>query len=178
MSNARWGERRGSYASHAAVVLAFFGAALAGCATEPPERLPPPRTVVAPSVTVQQPSAEGLAILRAAEAQLGVPYRFGGATEAGFDCSGLVFFIHQRLGRPVARTARAQFDTLRAIDRSELTPGDLVFFRLGSGAVDHVGIYAGDGRFVHAPRTGGAVRYDTLDDSYFVRGFAGARRTY
>jgi cell wall-associated NlpC family hydrolase len=161
-----------------ALAVLVCACCFAGCATDPPERLPSPRTVVVPPASAEEPSAEGLEILRAAEAQIGVPYRFGGATEAGFDCSGLVFFVHQRLGRPVARTARAQFDTLRAVDRAELAPGDLVFFRLGAAAVDHVGIYAGGGRFVHAPRTGGSVRYDSLDDPYFVRGFAGARRTY
>jgi murein DD-endopeptidase len=153
---------------------------LAGCATEPPERPRATSGAVVPPAPADQPfeSASGLAILRAAEAQLGVPYRFGGASEAGFDCSGLVFFVHQRLGRPVARTARAQFDASSAVDPSQLAPGDLVFFRLGSGLVDHVGIYAGERRFVHAPRSGGAVRYDSLDEPYFVRGFAGARRTH
>lgn len=155
---------------------------LAGCATAPerpaapaPGTMPPAR---APAAAEPAASPQGRSVLSLAERMVGAPYRFGGATEAGFDCSGLVFYVHRELGLSIARTARAQFESARAVDPDELQVGDLVFFRLGAAIVDHVGIYAGARRFIHAPRTGQSVRYDSLDEPYFSRSFAGARRAY
>jgi cell wall-associated NlpC family hydrolase len=124
------------------------------------------------------PADRGAAVLLAAESRIGAPYRYGGAGPDAFDCSGLVNYAHRQLGITVPRTAAEQFAAATPVPRRDLRPGDLVFFRLQGPAVNHVGIYAGDDRFVHAPQSGGVVRVAGLDDEYFRRGFAGAGRFY
>jgi cell wall-associated NlpC family hydrolase len=124
------------------------------------------------------PADRGAAVLLAAESRIGAPYRYGGAGPDAFDCSGLVNYAHRQLGITVPRTAAEQFAAATPVPRRELRPGDLVFFRLQGPAVNHVGIYAGNDRFVHAPQSGGAVRMAGLDDEYFRRSFAGAGRFY
>jgi len=110
-------------------------------------------------------------------AQVGKPYRYGGADLQGFDCSGLVFFIHRELGFTVPRTAAEQFAASRPVAKRNLLPGDLVFFRTTSkGAVSHVGIYAGEGRFVHAPQTGRLIELRSIDDEYYGPRLVGAGR--
>jgi cell wall-associated NlpC family hydrolase len=112
-------------------------------------------------------------------AQLGVRYRFGGnSPETGFDCSGFVRWVfrdHDTLALPRSSHDMARFDA-PSVDPAALAPGDLVFFRIRGNRVSHVGIYIGDGRFVHAPSRGGAVRVDRLDDRYWKRRWAGAKR--
>ena len=103
---------------------------------------------------------------------LGAPYRYGGTGEGGFDCSGLVLRVYQRLGVRLPRTSRAMFESLPPV--SEPGPGDLVFFSFSGGAVDHVGIYLGGGRFVHASDRGVVV--EPLDAPWYRRAFRGARR--
>jgi hypothetical protein len=120
----------------------------------------------------------GRAVLQAAESRLGAPYRYGGAGPEAFDCSGLVTYAYRQLGVFVPRTAAGQFAAATPVPRGDLRPGDLVFFRLGGREVSHVGIYAGDDRFVHAPQSGGQVRMASLDDDYFRQRFAGAGRLY
>lgn len=123
----------------------------------------------------------GTVIAQQALAQLGAPYRYGGADPAhGFDCSGLVSYAHSREGIRVPRTAAAQFAAARRVDPAALRAGDLVFFRLvpGSREVTHVGIYTGQRRFVHAPQTGRTVGEASLDDPYYRERFAGAGRLY
>jgi len=118
----------------------------------------------------------GAAVLRIAESQIGAPYRYGGAGPDAFDCSGLVSYSFRQLGVAVPRTAAQQFAAATPVDRRDLQPGDLVFFRLAGREVSHVGIYAGSARFVHAPQRGGHVRMASLDDDVFRRGWAGAGR--
>jgi cell wall-associated NlpC family hydrolase len=125
------------------------------------------------------PAADpGHAVLQAAESRLGAPYRYGGAGPDAFDCSGLVTYAYRQLGFAVPRTAAQQFAAATPVPRGDLRPGDLVFFRLDGREVSHVGIYAGDDRFVHAPQSGGEVRMASLDDDFFRRRFAGAGRLY
>jgi len=118
----------------------------------------------------------GEELARRALAYLGAPYRFGGSSPAGFDCSGLVFHVHGRAGVVVPRTAPAQRRAALPVRMDALEPGDLVFFRIGSANVDHVGVYVGDGRFVHAPRSARPVSLERLDDPYYRRKAAGAGR--
>lgn len=109
---------------------------------------------------------------------LGVPYRYGGNTaESGFDCSGFVRAVyHQTLGTLLPRRADEQAAATRVIDRRELQPGDLVFFNTMRRAFSHVGIYVGEGKFIHAPRTGAEVRVEDMRVAYWNTRFNGARR--
>jgi cell wall-associated NlpC family hydrolase len=120
----------------------------------------------------------GTAVLRVAESRIGAPYRYGGAGPDAFDCSGLVAYAHRQAGIVVPRTAAQQFAAATPVERRDLRPGDLVFFRLSGREVSHVGIYAGADRFVHAPQSGGSVRFASLEDDVFRRGYAGAGRLY
>ncbi|MBP9148569.1 MAG: C40 family peptidase [Rhodoferax sp.] len=109
---------------------------------------------------------------------IGVPYRRGGtSTEDGLDCSGLVKTVYaQTLGLILPRRADQQAAATQKIDKTELQPGDLVFFNTMRRAFSHVGIYIGDGQFVHAPKPGSSVRVDNMTQSYWTRRFDGARR--
>ncbi len=107
---------------------------------------------------------------------LGVPYRWGGEDTEGFDCSGLTMVSYRLNGLDLPRNSRAQFDAGRPIKRQGLKQGDLVFFATQGGRrITHVGLYVGDGNFIHAPRAGQTVRIASLDNSYFQRTFVGAR---
>lgn len=99
--------------------------------------------------------------------QLGRPYRYGGSTPEGFDCSGLVRFAYLAQGITVPRTTGEQFRAAQAVKIGKLTPGDLLFFRIDGKTVSHVAIYAGDGRFVHAPQTGKPVETRAMDDPWY-----------
>jgi cell wall-associated NlpC family hydrolase len=109
---------------------------------------------------------------------LGVAYRFGGETpEDGLDCSGLVRHVFQQVtGITLPRTAKEMSGVGGAVARTELVPGDLVFFNTRRFAFSHVGIYVGDARFIHAPRRGRDVEIASLDNSYWGQRFDGARR--
>jgi len=109
---------------------------------------------------------------------LGVPYRYGGnSAETGFDCSGFVRAVYeQSLGKILPRRADEQAAATRVIDRHELKPGDLVFFNTMRRAFSHVGIYVGDGKFIHSPRKGSEVRVEDMRVAYWHSRFNGARR--
>ena len=109
---------------------------------------------------------------------IGVPYRYGGTSaESGFDCSGFVRATYEKtLGQVLPRRAADQAAATQSISRSELRPGDLVFFNTMRRAFSHVGIYVGEGRFVHAPNSGGTVRLDRLDGAWWRDHYTGARR--
>lgn len=109
---------------------------------------------------------------------IGVPYRRGGnSAEDGLDCSGLVKSVYaQTLGLILPRRADQQAAATQKIDKTELQPGDLVFFNTMRRAFSHVGIYIGEGKFVHAPKPGASVRVDSMTQSYWTRRFDGARR--
>ena len=111
---------------------------------------------------------------------LGVPYKRGGTSaETGFDCSGFTRHIFENsIGLVLPRRADEQALSagLLNIKRQELKPGDLVFFNTMKRTFSHVGIYVGDGKFIHSPRTGGEVRIEDMRESYWARRFTGARR--
>ena len=109
---------------------------------------------------------------------IGVPYRRGGnSAETGFDCSGFVrATFEQAMGLVLPRRAEEQAAAASKINRADLQPGDLVFFNTLRRAYSHVGIYLGDGQFIHAPRTGTRVRVESMELSYWKKRFNGARR--
>lgn len=113
-----------------------------------------------------------------AMAFMGVPYRWGGnSADSGFDCSGYVRAVYQQtLGLILPRQAAEQAKSTQQISQDELKPGDLVFFNTMRRAFSHVGIYIGNGKFVHAPRKGAEIRVEDLDASYWKQRFNGARR--
>jgi cell wall-associated NlpC family hydrolase len=123
-------------------------------------------------------ASPGAAALLNAQSRIGTPYRYGGSGPDAFDCSGLVAYAYRQAGVTLPRTAAQQYALARPVPRAELRPGDLVFFRWSGREVSHVGIYAGDGQFVHAPQTGGQVRTASLDDGWYRERYAGAGRPY
>ncbi|WP_459874412.1 C40 family peptidase [Halomonas shantousis] len=144
------------------LLVALF---LSGCAG------PELRTRDDAAITAQDLSIERALILANARQMLGTPYRYGGNTSAGVDCSGLVQMVYQAAGINTPRTARAQFDQLPR--RDEARPGDLLFF--GSRAkATHVGIYLGDNQMIHAPGSGRHVTTSSLDIRYWHKHYLGA----
>jgi cell wall-associated NlpC family hydrolase len=109
---------------------------------------------------------------------LGVPYRRGGnSAESGFDCSGFVKAMYEKtVGLVLPRRAEQQAAATSTIDKKDLQPGDLVFFNTMKRAFSHVGIYVGDGKFIHSPKPGAQVRVENMDRGYWRRRFDGARR--
>jgi cell wall-associated NlpC family hydrolase len=109
---------------------------------------------------------------------LGVPYRRGGnSVETGFDCSGFVkAMFEQTVGLILPRKAEQQAAATEKIERADLKPGDLVFFNTMKRAFSHVGIYIGEGKFIHSPKPGSEVRVEDMGLAYWSRRFDGARR--
>jgi len=105
------------------------------------------------------------------------PYDYGGDRPGGFDCSGLVHYAYQEAGLEVPRTTDGQYRAVNDAGFGELLPGDLVFFRIG-GEVDHVGIYVGERRMVHAPSRGEEIRVERIDKRYWKQRYAGATDTF
>jgi cell wall-associated NlpC family hydrolase len=144
-----------------AMVMMF----IAACSSTP--RLPQSRP---------EQDGQGAVIAGIAMHLVGTPYQFGGADAQGFDCSGLAVYAHEAVGLDIPRTARDQDRAAQPVALSDLQPGDLVFFRISARHVNHVGIYAGGGRFVHAPRRGEVVSYALLADPYYRKHFVRAGR--
>jgi hypothetical protein len=116
-------------------------------------------------------------IIRTADSFIGVPYRWGGeSAEEGFDCSGFTMTVYRLNGLDLPRSSRSQWNTGVFITKSELEKGNLVFFRTtSSNRISHVGIYDGDGKFIHAPGKGKKVRRSSLNSRYYKKHYAGAR---
>jgi len=145
---------------------------LAACSTTGVQR--------APNAAAPYPTAVPNAVAsRAADnalAMLGKPYRHSGTTPAGFDCSGLVQYSYSQAGINLPRETQAQRREGHLVAADALRRGDLVFFDQEGKKSSHVGIYIGQGRFVHAPSTGGRVRTDGLNSGFWRAHFVEARR--
>lgn len=143
--------------------LALAAALFTGCATTP-------RTDPASDLGI-----------RAAEHALrmvGKPYRYGGSTPRGFDCSGLVRYSYRKAGAMLPRSTSELHRASRAVGRAHMRRGDLLFFDQEGKRSSHVAIYLGDGRFVHAPSTGKRVLVANLSDPYWIKHYVGARRPH
>jgi cell wall-associated NlpC family hydrolase len=115
-------------------------------------------------------------LLRVARGMLAVPYRYGGTTLWGLDCSGFVQKAFSFLDLGLPRTAREQFREGVKVSKTELSAGDLVFFRTRAKYASHVGIYLGDNRFIHASAHDRKVTIDSLDEPYYEKHYLGAKR--
>lgn len=140
------------------------------------------RSASAESAGVQTNSGNrggGSPALRAAsiaEQQVGIPYRYGGSDRQGFDCSGLVYYSYANAGTQVARTTGGLWGTLQPVAKNKLQTGDVLFFDI-EGKMSHVGLYLGQGRFVHAPSTGRSVVVGELNSEFYRHALIRGGRT-
>ena len=148
-----------------AVVAVAAAFALSGCASAPPSRSTAPAVAAPPSGSRSQ-------VVNTALKYVGTPYARGGASPAGFDCSGFVMFVYGRSGVRLPHNADKQYQLGLAVSRDALAPGDIVFF----DGLRHSGIYIGDLRFVHATKPGDVVKVSRLDEAWYRRRWVGARR--
>ncbi|MBC8017666.1 MAG: C40 family peptidase [Verrucomicrobia bacterium] len=121
----------------------------------------------------------GAIAARTAERFVGIPYRWGGENVIdGMDCSGFVRAVYNLCGLSIPRTSRDQYKAGEPVVKEDLRDGDLVFFGSSEDTINHVGIYVGGNRFVHAPRRGEDIRVTSVDESYFEKRFIGGRRYF
>ena len=154
-----------------AAVIALTGMGVAQ-ATEQQQRLSDE-----PSLFERYTSSAKDLVLKGLEL-VGINYRFGGTDpDSGLDCSGFVQLVFKdAVGKLLPRTAKEQSEIGNVINKNELKPGDLVFFNTMRRAFSHVGIYLGDNRFLHAPRTGAEIHVEDMSQGYWVKRYNGARR--
>lgn len=159
------------------VVVLVLAAAGAACATSGavPRPFPGAPADVAGVAPEAHPVDAG-AIVQAALAFRGVPYRNGGTDPAGFDCSGLVQYVFAQHGVTLPREVRDQAQWGREVRLAGIEPGDLIFFATGSGGASHVGLAIGGDEFVHAPSTRGVVRVERFSMPYWASRIVGVRR--
>ena len=154
-------------------------AAQARAAAKKQQSAPAPAPAPAPSSSSggssgssAPPPATHSSVVSIALQYLGVPYVWGGASPSGFDCSGLTMYAYAKVGVYLPHNAAMQYGMGTPVSRSQLAPGDLVFF----SGLSHVGMYIGGGRFVHAPHTGDVVKISSLSEDWYAATYVGARR--
>lgn len=144
--------------------------ALGGCA--------PAHIDIMPQPVPSMPTAGKSPVVSAARSLTGVRYKWGGnSPQTGFDCSGFTWWTYRQLGVKLPRMSSEQYEVGQPVNRREIRPGDLVFFRLGGNPKNmHVGIATEQDTFIHSPHKGGRVREDSMDLPYWRENFLGARR--
>lgn len=120
----------------------------------------------------------GEQIVAISERLVGSPYRYGGETPKGFDCSGLVRYVYRQIGITVPHSSRRLFQQARKVSLDKLRPGDLLFFSISRNKISHVGIYADNGAFIHAPSSGKRVSVADMNNPYWEKRLIGAGRIY
>jgi len=145
--------------------LAITVLAMAACSSNPP------------SASVVRHTVAGDRAASIALDQVGVPYRYGGSSPSGFDCSGLVHYSYSHAGVSVPRTTGQLWSAAKTVDRYELQAGDVLFFSI-EGKMSHVGMYLGEQRFVHAPQSGRSVSVASLESPFYKAAFIRAGRLY
>lgn len=171
----------------------LLAVALAACSSNPPRKTsgtsaakPPARTASTKPSTGNrslaniQASGDGREVVMYALGLLDVGYKFGGSNpEAGLDCSGMAAFIYRNaVNVRLPHNARQIADSTRPVDPKRMRAGDMVFFNTMNRPYSHMGIYIGDGKFIHAPRTNSAIRVDSLSTGYFAARLEGARTVF
>ncbi len=166
--------------------LSVVALVLSGCTpkrimyTEPPAVEPPVKTTAQAHGESSAPTTDNVSLgIKAAELarmQLGKQYQWGAAGPDRFDCSGLVFYVYGTLGVALPRVSDEQATVGAEVSTKRLQPGDLLFFALDGPRVNHVGIYLGSRKFIHAPRRYQPVRINSLDDAYWRHSLVIARR--
>jgi cell wall-associated NlpC family hydrolase len=164
--------QRGSSVCRVALCAVWL-AALAACASHDVARA----TDRGVATAQRQPASIGDRAAAVALGQVGAPYRFGGNSPRGFDCSGLVHYAYANVGKNIPRTTAGLWANLEPVDTGTLKAGDLLFFNI-AGKMSHVGMYVGHGQFVHAPSTGKVVSVEFLDSEYYGRALIRAGRPY
>jgi cell wall-associated NlpC family hydrolase len=165
------GSRIGRF-SFAAIGLVLF--ALAGCSSAP---RPAERDIGASARDIGASARDiGASAAQHALSLQGKPYRYGGNTPQGFDCSGLVQYSYTRAGARLPRSTEGQWAGSRSVSSREIRPGDLLFFHEEGRRNSHVALYIGNNRFVHSPSSGKRVSTASLSDPYWRQNFSAARR--
>lgn len=151
-------------------------AIVSGCASQGPagERVQRSERS-APSTPSPRPGLLGARAAAVALDQVGVPYRYGGASTSGFDCSGLVQYSYNQAGKNIPRTTRQLWSSTTVVGREDIQIGDLIFFKI-AGKMSHVGMYIGNQRFVHSPSSGRHVSVASLTSPFYARAFLRAGR--
>jgi peptidoglycan DL-endopeptidase CwlO len=155
--------------TRALVILALLLLAFPASGSAEPARLAgKPNLEHAPELKVERNPR----VIRIALRYLGTPYRWAGASPSGFDCSGFVMYVYGRIGVALPHNGSQLWGVGRFVPRTRLEPGDVVFFH----GLGHVGIYIGEGRFVHSPQTGDVVKISRFSDGAYSSSYVGARR--
>lgn len=144
---------------------------VSACSSQPVGSAPRPNSAMS-RVPVQSVGARAAAV---ALLQVGVPYRYGGTTTSGFDCSGLVQFSYRNAGKNVPRTTGQLWTSSTSVDRDDIQAGDLLFFSF-EGKMSHVGMYVGKQQFVHAPSSGRTVTVANLTSPFYASALVRAGR--
>ena len=157
--------------------LAITVLALAACGSNPPVQSTVERGSAGQPVSSAVRTTAGQRAAAIALDQVGIPYRYGGTSPSGFDCSGLVQYSYRQAGLNVPRTTGQLWSAASPVGRSELRAGDLLFFSI-EGKMSHVGLYLGERRFVHAPQSGRKVSVASLDSPFYKAALIRAGRPY